>query len=128
MTQRGVRNAWIAIGWFGVAMVIVLSLIPSPPTLPVEQGDKFEHVAAYGSLMFWFAQAYLRWNERRWIAAALVALGIGLEYVQGWTGWRDFSYADMAADAIGVALGWLVARGALANFLACATRWFARAR
>lgn len=128
MTQRGVRTAWIAIGWFGVVMVIVLSLIPSPPTLPVVQGDKLEHIASYGSLMFWFAQAYLRWRERRWIAVGLVALGIALEYVQGWTGWRDFSYADMAADAAGVALGWLIARGALTNLLPVANRWFAGPR
>jgi len=104
------RHAWLGVGWCGVVGVIVLSLIPNPPDLvPVEQGDKIEHIAAYGMLMFWFAQVYAARGTRGLIAGLLVALGVALEYVQGWTGWREFSYADMAADATGVALGWLIA-------------------
>lgn len=117
----GLTRAWIAVGWAGVVGVIVLSLIPSPPELiPVEHGDKAEHVLAYGTLMFWFAQIYVRQPSRMVAAVLLVALGIGLEYVQGWTGWREFSHADMAADAVGVALGWLLAPPRTRNMLTLA--------
>jgi VanZ family protein len=115
------RRVWLIVGWSGVAGIIVLSLIPNPPELiPVEQGDKAEHLLAYGMLMFWFAQVYVRQPGRMIAAALLVALGIALEYVQGWTGWREFSYADMAADAVGVGLGWLLATPRTRNLLTLA--------
>jgi VanZ family protein len=108
----------LVVGWGGVAGIIVLSLIPSPPDLiPVEQGDKAEHILAYGMLMFWFAQAYVRQPGRMIAAVLLIALGIALESAQDATGWREFSYADMAADAMGVALGWLLATPRTRNML-----------
>jgi VanZ family protein len=108
-------------GWAGVVVVIVTSLIPAPPRLiPIEQGDKLEHILAYAGLMFWFAQVYVELRTRWWVAGMLIALGIGLEYLQGWTGWRDFSYADMAADAAGVVFGWSVATPRTPNVLSLA--------
>jgi hypothetical protein len=56
-------------------------------------------------------------GQRMRIAAGFVALGIALEFVQGWTGFRFFSYADMAADAAGVMLGWLAAPPRLPSLL-----------
>jgi VanZ family protein len=121
------RHAWLIVGWCGVIGVIVLSLIPNPPDLvPVEQGDKVEHIVAYGMLMFWFAQVYAALRTRAVIAGLLIALGIALEYVQGWTGWREFSYADMTADAAGVALGWLIAAPRTPNLLGFAGSLLAR--
>jgi hypothetical protein len=46
-----------------------------------------------------------------------VALGIALEFVQGWTDYRTFEVADMVADALGVAVGWALAPPRLPNFL-----------
>lgn len=103
------RRFWHGIGWFGVVLLIYLSVTPQPPEIPVEEGDKIGHVAAYATLMFWWAQLLVTAPQRRRVAAALIALGIALEYVQGWTGWRSFDYFDMLADAFGVALGWLLA-------------------
>jgi VanZ family protein len=122
-TDRGwIRRAWLIVGWGGVAGIVVLSLMPGPPDLiPVEQGDKVEHVLAYGILMFWFAQIYVQHPGRAIAAALLVALGVGLEYVQGWTDYRDFSYSDMAADALGVGLGWLLAAPRTRNLLTFAS-------
>jgi VanZ family protein len=121
------RQAWLIVGWFGVVVVIVMSLIPNPPDfVPIEQGDKIEHIVAYGSLMFWFAQVYGALRTRAIVAALLIALGIAIEYVQGWTGWRDFSYADMAADAVGAVLGWLIATPRTPNLLGFARSLLAR--
>jgi len=42
------------------------------------------------------------------VSTALIWLGVALEYMQGWTGYRTFDVLDMAADGIGVLLGWLL--------------------
>lgn len=116
------RRTWLAIGWFGVALLTYLSLMPDPPGLDIEQGDKLEHIAAYGLLMLWFAQLAVAWNRRLMTATALIGLGVGLEYAQRATGYRTFEYVDMAADAIGVALGWLLASPRLPNLLSIVDR------
>jgi len=103
------RIPWLAVGWIGVAVVIYLSLAPAPPQIDLEQGDKLQHLIAYGSLMLWFAQVRTGAAERRATALLLLALGIGLELAQGLTGYREMSVADAAANAAGVALGWLAA-------------------
>lgn len=102
------QRVWTALGWFGVASVVVLSLVPLSSTPSIEHGDKFEHVLAYAVLMWWFAQMVTGTPRRLWLALGLLALGIALEFAQGLTTWRSFSYADMAADALGVASGWLL--------------------
>lgn len=120
----GLRRAWIAIGWVGVIAVVVLSLIPSPPqVLPMDQADKAEHMLAFGSLMFWFAQVYLPLRARLATAGLLVALGVAIEFVQGQTGYRSFEYADMGADCAGIFVGWVLAPPRLANLYAWTERF-----
>jgi VanZ family protein len=109
LTNILLRRLWVAIGWFGVVLLIFLSLIPQPPEIPIDQGDKFGHAFAYAMLMYWWAQLLPAASQRVRVATALLALGIAIEYVQGWTGWRSFDYYDMLADAIGIAFGWLAA-------------------
>jgi VanZ family protein len=103
------RRCWIAIGWFGVVLLLYLSLTPRPPEIPVEQGDKLGHILAYATLTYWWAQLLVTMSQRLRLAAVLLALGIAIEFVQGWTGWRTFDYYDMLADAIGIAIGWAAA-------------------
>jgi VanZ family protein len=83
-----------------VAAVVWGSLTPAPPSAG---NDKIGHFAVYGVLMFWFAQLTMR---RLPYAAGFVALGVGLEFAQGWLGTRSFELYDMAANALGVLLGW----------------------
>ncbi len=111
------RPLWLVIGWMLVLLVIVLSLAPVPVEVPVEGGDKFGHVAAYAALMLWFANIYELPVRRGMLAIAFVALGIALEFAQGWTDYRTFELADMAADVLGVAVGWALAPPRLPNFL-----------
>jgi VanZ family protein len=103
------RRTWIALGVAIIAAIWILSLIPDPPHFGVEGEDKAGHFVAYGILMLWWSQILIRSSDRLIIAAAFVAMGIVIEFVQGWTGWRTFEVADMAADAIGVGLGWCIA-------------------
>ena len=96
----------MAIGWCLVAAIVYLSLTPKPPD--VGTGDKLSHFAAYGTLMFWFALLYRPTRTRALYAAGFVAMGVAIEFLQGFTG-RHFEVADMLANTVGVVLGWAVA-------------------
>jgi len=107
------RALLLAGGWLYAVAIIWLSLTPSPPQVDIESGDKLGHFLAYGLLMFWFGLLYRSWNARIAYAAGWIALGVGLEFAQRATGYRSFELADMAADALGVLLGWGAAAAAL---------------
>lgn len=93
-----------------VAAIVWLSLTPSPPALDFKAGDKLGHLAAYGVLMFWFCVLYIRPGTRLLHGAIFVAMGVGLEVVQGMLGFRTYDVIDMVANSAGVVLGWLFAR------------------
>jgi VanZ family protein len=114
-TSDSLRALWLGAGWLGVGVVTYFSLVPDPPKIDWEEGDKLQHLVAYTSLMIWFAQVRTGGAERRITALLLVALGVALEFVQGLTGYRLMSFADMAANTAGVAVGWLAAPPRLPN-------------
>ena len=64
------------------------------------------HFLAYGLLMAWFCLLYSARRARLAYGAAFVAMGIGLEVVQGALGYRAYEVFDMCANALGVLLGW----------------------
>lgn len=103
--RRILRILWL----FAILVVTVMSLVPANSlamrTLSLlHVNDKVEHCLAYAVLAFLPA---IHEHRKFIIGAALgaVALGIALEYGQLLTGWRDFEYGDMVADAVGVCLG-----------------------
>ena len=100
-----------------VAAVVVLSLIPVEVDLG-EDSDKLAHFLAYGSLSLWFGMIFTGTSRQFGITVAIVALGVVLEFLQGLTGYRTFSIADMIANALGAALGWGLAQTPLKNGLA----------
>ncbi len=111
------RRAWLALGWIWVLVVFYLSLMPHPPQPVVFSGaDKVEHALAYALLMLWFCQIYLG-AERVRTSLWLVAMGVGIEFLQRMTGYRAFEYADMLADATGVLAGWALAQTKLGYVL-----------
>jgi len=114
---------WLLLGWVLVLLVIYLSLTPAPLTLPIgEGGDKVSHAFAYFVLMSWFANLYAVVSVRARFAVGFIGLGVILEFVQLWTGYRSFEVTDMTASAIGVLAGWLAASPRLPNYLALAER------
>lgn len=119
------RPLWLAIGWLLVFVVAALSLAPNMPDVGVgfEHIDKVGHAAAYFALMCWFGFIYLR-GGHGWIALLLVLLGIALEVVQYFAAYRWFSFADMAANALGVTAGLLFARTRFAGTLVLFERRF----
>jgi VanZ family protein len=103
----------LALGWGWALAIVWLSLTPAPPRIDIEQGDKLGHFLAYGALMFWFGMLY-RGKAARWgYAIGFVAMGVGLEIIQGLLGYRTYDEFDMLANTIGVLLGWCAALLAL---------------
>ncbi|HUX92119.1 MAG TPA: VanZ family protein [Gallionellaceae bacterium] len=113
------RWTWLAVGWFWVAAIFYLSLMPHPPE-PVHfwNADKLEHALAYCLLMLWFCQVYRQRRPRLMLAMLLVAMGVLIEYMQRETGYRFFDYADMLSNATGVLVGWAWARTGLGRVFA----------
>ncbi|MGH6636529.1 MAG: VanZ family protein [Gammaproteobacteria bacterium] len=101
-------------GYGLILLMISLSLTPFAPDIPI---DKLGHGMAYAILMVWFAWLYSNLGTRLVYAAGFVVLGIALEFAQGLTEYRTFELADMAANALGVTLGWIAARPPLPNLL-----------
>src|SRR5262245_37633075 len=122
LLEHRARPFWLVVGWTLVMLVIYLSLTPAPVTLPMREGDKISHALAYMVLMSWFANLYSSMSIRAAFAAGFIVLGVILEFVQLWTGYRSFELADMAAGAFGVAAGWLTAPPRLPNYLTFSER------
>ena len=101
---------WIGLGlgWGWAAAIVWLSLTPSPPQVDVQLGDKLGHLGAYALLMLWFSLLYLG-RTRMAFAIGFVVMGVGLEFLQGGLGYRTYDLMDMAANTIGVLLGWAAA-------------------
>ena len=113
------KPLWLFIGLTLVATVIFLSLTASfPPELVLGDDLKLNHVFAYAVLMAYFAQLVISSRAAWFIAALFVIMGIALEYLQGQTGYRTFSYYDMLANYAGVSFGFIVSRTPLKNSLA----------
>lgn len=103
------RMIGLGLGWGWAAAIVWLSLTPSPPQVDVEFGDKLGHFGAYGLLMLWFCLLYSSRTARIWHAAAFIAMGVGLEVLQGYLGYRTYEVFDMSANTLGVLLGWAAA-------------------
>lgn len=115
---RRLRPLWLALGWSWAAAIVWLSLMPSPPTIDIAQGDKLGHFLGYGILMFWFCQLYAARRTRLAYAFGFAALGVALELAQRTLGYRSFEPFDMAANALGVGLGWAAALASGGRLLA----------
>ena len=100
------RVIGLGLGWGWAATIVWLSLTPSPPQVDVQFGDKLGHFGAYGLLMLWFSLLYSGLRPRAGYAVGFIAMGIGLEILQGHLGYRTYDVIDMAANTIGVLLGW----------------------
>ncbi|MEW5770554.1 MAG: VanZ family protein [Pseudomonadota bacterium] len=101
------RTYWLGLGWGLILAVTYLSLTASPIDTGVDNGDKAGHLLAYFSLMAWWGQLDRRVNA---LLILFLAMGAGLELLQGLIPGREPSLLDMAANAGGALLGWLATR------------------
>lgn len=124
----GYRKLWLGLGAAFVALVIYLSLSTQTIDAGRIEDVKTGHFLAYFWLMYWYSQVYRGRAARFAIAAGLVAMGIGLEYLQGMTTYRTFAYSDMRDNAIGVAAGLAMGWGVGGTGLARLEAFYNRSR
>lgn len=95
-----------------LAALVALSLWPDLKGPSIAQGDKLAHCAFYAATS---CCAILGWPSRVvTIAPGLLALGMAIEIAQRSIPGRGFEWADMAANAAGMAIGAATAFIALA--------------
>jgi VanZ family protein len=121
------RRHWLVLGLVLVFAVIVSSLAPWVSTPGTYPGfDKMEHVAAYLVLMVWFAGLHPR-HAWRWLALALLAMGVLLELAQGAMHLsRTADVRDVVANAAGVGLGVVASAAGLASWPYRLETWLTR--
>lgn len=120
MNARPLRHLalWRTLGRTLVVAMLAIALLPAPAVVgAVPLGDKIGHVCAFAILMLWYAQIYDGAGERLRCAIGAASLGILIELLQALTPYRSAEFADFVADALGVGLGWLIARGPAGNLL-----------
>lgn len=108
----------MSLGFSLLVLIIYLSLTSNPiNVVHIKYSDKLGHFVAYLTLMVWFGQLYIRRSQLASLAILFVGLGVGLEILQGLMGHRFFEIADMAANSIGVLVGWWLSDNLLSGLL-----------
>ncbi len=103
---------WRAALMLSLLAILFLATTPNPYPVPASASDKVNHLLAFVELTL---LARLAWPhlDARWPALALLAYGLGIEAIQAFLPYREFSLADLAADGAGIGLGlllWLALR------------------
>jgi VanZ family protein len=96
---------WLAGGMLLVLGVLVGSLGPGVRILM--HSDKVVHLSSYLLLALWFGGVY-RPSRYPFVIAGLLALGGGIELIQGMLPYRTMDIFDMLANTIGVCTGMLL--------------------
>jgi VanZ family protein len=105
------RPLWRALLLALLATITWLALSPKPPPTADTGWDKANHALAFAALAF--SAVWALWPRPRqwllWLAPALLAYGGFIEIAQSFTPQRQGDWADLLADAVGIALGLLAA-------------------
>ncbi len=111
------RKIWLSIGYALLSMTAVLSLIPGPD---IGGGDKLVHFVTYALLSGWFS-LIVKYSRTLWaVLLGLIAFGLLMEYLQGFTSYRrqdiDDAIANSAGVMVGIAIHFSPLRGMLVKF------------
>ena len=115
------NRLWLIGGVTILVLLWTLSLMPHPPAIDVQNGDKYGHLAMYGGTMWWWGQYWTKFRQRLALAIIFALMGVAIEFIQGWSGWRSFEVMDMLANSVGVLLGWALVYTPLGSLLALFT-------
>jgi VanZ family protein len=111
-------RVWLGLWWLAIIATIVVCLIPPPPLALPQNSDKVEHFLAYFLLASAAVQIYRTRAALLWAGAGLVALGVGIEFLQGaLTTTRMADPMDALANSIGVVAGMAIALTPLRDLL-----------
>lgn len=102
-----IKQFWTSCFWLLLLATLWLSLIPVDQVPSAFNfWDKAQHAFGFMALAFTGLLGYP--SRVRPVLLGLVVLGVGIEYAQYLTGWRQGDWADWLADCVGVAVGHLI--------------------
>jgi VanZ family protein len=98
--------------WICFLGLNVLALSPAPylPPALFDWWDKAQHAIGFGTLAVLAVLAYPHISKLR-IGLLLMAVGVLIEVLQYFSGYRFGDWQDAVADGVGVLLGLVLARG-----------------
>ena len=102
------KSYWLLIAWLSLAFNLILSVIPVPLTIPINQLDKALHVMMYVVPASLFGGAYLNRPVARTILGLLVFSSF-IEAIQYWLPWRSGEWLDLLANLVGISIGIAIA-------------------
>ncbi len=119
---------WLAGGFAVLLLVLTVALLPGAAIQPaLLLNDKALHLLTFVCLMVWFCGVFgLRWTPA--VALVLLAYGGLIEVLQGTTRYRTAESGDVAADLIGILLGWALAAAGLRHWCGRLESWLATQR
>lgn len=91
-------------------LAIAFLAFAPPSQAPGTPFDKLNHVLAFAVLAWLADLAYPGSGRARSRWTLLLAYGLAIEVIQGFLPYREFSLADLAADAAGILCYGIVAR------------------
>ncbi|MBE0485845.1 VanZ family protein [Marinobacter sp.] len=100
------RLLWRAVLVASIAAILYLATTSSSYPIPSAANDKVNHIIAFIELTIVTRLAWPRLSAY-WYVPALLSFGFALEVVQAQLPYRNFSMADVLADAFGIAIGML---------------------
>ena len=128
MKESTLRRLWIAVIAILVVLIVVASLAPSPVVPTQSFSDKYAHFIAYFALALLgsaIAAPAGLWK----VMLRCLLLGASLEILQSLlTEHRTADIADLAANAAGIALAWLIAGEGRAGWGLRAAAWLSARR
>lgn len=103
---RDCQRLWQSALLMSVIAILYLATTSEPYPVPSSANDKVNHLIAFAELT---VLARLGWPRVRaiWFVPALIGFGFLIEGIQSQLPYREFSLADVAADAAGIAIGLL---------------------
>ncbi|WP_323750607.1 VanZ family protein [Marinobacter sp.] len=97
---------WQAVLFLSLAAIFYLATTSQSYPIPSSANDKINHLIAFAELTIVTRLAWPRLGFH-WYVPALLGFGFALEAVQATLPYRDFSLADVLADALGITIGML---------------------
>ncbi len=91
--------------WIPLAISIAVAWTPNPAGLVASMAGSVAHIAAAAYLAFALSLAHFRWGPWLAVAAWMMVWGVTIELVQLFVDGRGAQLTDLAADALGIAIG-----------------------
>ena len=110
------RRYWLTVGVGLILLLLYGSLAPAKALPPMSGSDKFWHAGTYFIVMAYFCQLYAGVRARALIGAALIVLGVAIEFIQPYVN-RQFDWFDALANTGGIFAALLVSSSPLSRVI-----------